>query len=305
MRIALLFLVGCMHQPGGFSDVPPDVGAPATGFATPQAVAINGYTQSAMEPFITRDGAYLLFNNSNDKSVNTNLQLAKRVDDVTFDYVGEITGANSDQLDGVATVAGNTLYFVSTRSYSDSLSTIYTADFTDGVATNPTIVDSISRHEPLIVNFDVEVSADGNDLYFVDALFSQDGIPQQADLVLATKVNGTFVRQPATILANVNSSSLEYAAGISADELELFFTRVDAITADAMPTIYRATRASKSDPFGVPEHVDAATGFVEGATVAPDNAIYYHHCEGSPQFCTIYHAARTAQSVRPTGAEAL
>lgn len=288
----MLFAVGCVHQPGGFSDTPPAIGPPVTSFAPPRPVTITGYTGSAMEPFITRDGAYLVFNNSNAASVDTNLQLARRVDDLTFEYVGELEGVNSDKLDAVGSVAGNTLYFVSTRSYDSSLSTIYSADFMAGLAADPIIVPGISRHEPLVVNFDVEVSADGNDLYFVDALFSRDGTPQQADLVLAANVNGTFVRQPATMLENVNSTALEYAAGISADERELFFTRVDAITADAMPTIYRATRASTSEPFGVPEHVDAATGFVEGPTVAADGALYFHHCEGTPQLCTIMRAAR-------------
>jgi hypothetical protein len=43
-----------------------------------------------MEPFITRDGRYLFFNNSNDPSVNTNLRYAERIDDLTFKYKGEV-----------------------------------------------------------------------------------------------------------------------------------------------------------------------------------------------------------------------
>jgi len=43
-----------------------------------------------MEPFITRDGRYLLFNNSNDPLVDTNLHYAERIDDLTFAYRGEI-----------------------------------------------------------------------------------------------------------------------------------------------------------------------------------------------------------------------
>ena len=68
-------------------------------------------------------------------------------------------------------------------------------------------------------------------------------------------------------------SPRNFRASISPDERELFFTRVGAITADARPTIYRAARASIDEPFGVPQHGDAADGFVEGATLAPDGAL--------------------------------
>jgi len=53
-----------------------------------------------MEPFITRDGRYLLFNNSNDPSVDMNLHYAERIDDLTFAYRGEIAGVNTPSLEG-------------------------------------------------------------------------------------------------------------------------------------------------------------------------------------------------------------
>ena len=60
-----------------------------------QAVAIYGYAGWAMEPFVTRDGRYLLFNDSNVAGRDTDLQYAERVDDTTFRYRGELTGANA------------------------------------------------------------------------------------------------------------------------------------------------------------------------------------------------------------------
>jgi hypothetical protein len=292
--LVVLAFAGCIPEPGGFSAAAPAIGPSYTEFVDPMPVAIRGYTDSAMEPFITRDGAYLLFNNSNDPSVDTNLQLARRVDDLTFDYLGELTGADSSSLDGVPTVAADgALYFVSTRDYDNSLSTIYRASFAGETASSPALVPGVSRQQLLVVNFDVEVSADGNDLYFVDAGMNRDGVPQHADLVLATRDGDSFVRRPdsAEIFANVNSTALEYAAGISADELELFFTRVGAVTADARPTIYRAARTSIDEPFGVPEHVDAAEGFVEGPTLAPGGRVlYYHRCDGGT--CSIYRVTR-------------
>lgn len=40
-------------------------------FDHPERVAILGYDADTMEPFITRDGRYLLFNNLNERTVNT------------------------------------------------------------------------------------------------------------------------------------------------------------------------------------------------------------------------------------------
>src|SRR5260221_5721335 len=59
-------------------------------FANPERVTIAGYSQDAMEPFITRDGTRLFFNNSNASTVNTNLFQATRIDDVTVPVGGEI-----------------------------------------------------------------------------------------------------------------------------------------------------------------------------------------------------------------------
>src|SRR5271165_3074338 len=61
-------------------------------FGPPQDVTLEGYTGDAMEPFLTRDGKYLLFNNSNQPPTNTNLQWAERIDDLRFVYRGEIAG---------------------------------------------------------------------------------------------------------------------------------------------------------------------------------------------------------------------
>jgi hypothetical protein len=66
-----------------------------TAFAPPQPVAIEGYTDSAMEPFITRDGEYLLFNTSNQLPDIAALQCATRVSDQEFSYQGQVQGANT------------------------------------------------------------------------------------------------------------------------------------------------------------------------------------------------------------------
>ncbi len=101
-----------------------------------------------MEPFITKDGRYLLFNNRNDPKIDTKLLFAERVDDLTFDYRGELEGANTSALEGVPSVDrhGN-LFFVSTRSYAETLSTIYRGRFGQGRVSGIELVAGISLRQ--------------------------------------------------------------------------------------------------------------------------------------------------------------
>jgi hypothetical protein len=248
-------------------------------FDNPKRVAVQGYTGDIMEPFISRNGHYLFFNNLNEPSVNTNIFYAERINDTVFLYKGEVQGVNSSALDGVVTMDNNgNFYFVSTRSYAQTLSTIYHGNFDNGNVTGVDTVPGISRHEPGIVNFDVEASVDGNTLYFVDGLFNASGQPQSADLVIATRNSTGFQRSVNSdeILHAVNTSELEYAAGISGDELTLFFTRVPSVTSGAVPRIFYATRENKNFPFNKPNELTQAEGFVEAAAFSGDSLIYYH-----------------------------
>ena len=78
-------------------------------------MTIEGYSQDAMEPFISPDGNYLFFNNSNSLP-QTNLYYATRIDDVTFQFQGEIGGANATGLNAVPSMdVNNIFYFVSTQ----------------------------------------------------------------------------------------------------------------------------------------------------------------------------------------------
>jgi len=128
-RFVLLFSSALGPVYGGPSGGVPPSGQ-ATEWANPQRVAILGYDGDAMEPFFSRDGEYLFFNNSNDPHVNTNLHWAVRVDDLTFPYKGEIGGVNTAALEGVPSMdRSNNFYFVSTRSYNQTASTIYRGIF--------------------------------------------------------------------------------------------------------------------------------------------------------------------------------
>ena len=158
-------------------------------------VTIEGYRGDATEPFVSTDGKYLFFNNRNDPGTNTDLYFARRINDTTFAYAGALTGANSPELDAVASMdAAGHFYFVSTRSYRRTFATIYRGTFANGKVANVSIVPGVSQATPGRVNFDAAISADGNTLYFVDARFDDGNQPTAADLVIARKTATGFAR---------------------------------------------------------------------------------------------------------------
>jgi hypothetical protein len=277
IALACSALIACAGRPSSDSNV-------TRAYDNPERVTIIGYDDDAMEPFITRDGHYLLFNNLNEPTVNTDLHFAERVDDVTFRYRGRLQGANTAALEGVATMdRSGTLYFVSTRSYTESFSTVYRGQFRDGLVTGVELVPGISVRKPGIVNFDVDVSPDGNTMYFVDGEFGGGGPPRSAQIVIAERQGSQFRRKANSdaIMRTINTDALEYAACISADGRSLFFnrTRTGLFGGTAL---FLATRPDTASPFGIPQRLEAITGFVEGAALSPDErSLYYHRKDGA------------------------
>lgn len=250
-------------------------------FGIPQRVTIAGYDNHAMEPFLSRDGNTLFFNNSNHPSENTNLHYASRINDVTFEYRGEIGGVNTEYLEGVPTLDNEgIIYFVSTRSYSTTLASVYTGHYSDGQIVDIEIVQGISKNIAGWLNFDVEISSDGNCLFFVDGRFDENGGPYEADIFLALRRSDNQFERLLNqeIMQNINTTALEYAACISSDLLELYFTRVDTpISAESSPKIYVSTRESDDFPFNKPYPIEAINGFVEAPTLSPNDSIVYFH----------------------------
>jgi hypothetical protein len=265
-------------------------------FSNPEVVTINGYSQDAEEPFISRDGSILFFDNSNDPSRNPNTDIfwATRIDDVTFQYQGPIVGVDTlTALEGVPSMdVNNIFYFVSPRNYAaPDWATIYSGTFSNGNVPSVAIVPGISRRLPGFVNFDCEISADGNTLYFVDSFFGLSGHPQNARIIIAHKHASTFLRDPrsAVIMSRINGPhTLQYAPDVSASELEFFFTRASA----AGPAIYMAERTNASRPFGKPQRIAAITGFAEAPSISPDGkSLYYHHQDADGVF-RVYRVTR-------------
>jgi len=264
------------------SDVPKDKSVPvSTGFTNPVQVSIVGYNEDVMEPFLSRDGNLLLFNNRNDPGAITKLFYAKRINSTSFQFMGEINSVNTGTLNGVPSLdRDNNLYFTSTRSYNTTFSTIYTGKFDDGSVKAISLVEGISKKQAPWVNMDSEISADGRTLYYTENQFDAGGSPQTSSICIADKIGGAMFRPCAnssTIMRNVNAPGhLDYAPCTSADQLQLYFTRANLQDNDYQ--IMEATRSNTSEPFGTPERIGSITGNIkEAPTISPDgNSLYYH-----------------------------
>lgn len=269
---------GCAPGATSGPQTPPREGPPQLHWGDPKRVELRGYRGDAMEPFLTRDGQTLLFNNRNDPAVNTELHYAERRGELRFDYRGPVLGVNTPALEGAPSVdRSGRLFFVTTRAYEQTGLTIFAGRFAGGAVRSVGPVAGISRAEPGWVNFDVDVSPDGATLYYVDSWFGPRGQPQTANLVVAQRDGDGFAPLSSSriLLAAVNSRALEYAPCISADGLELYFTRWQP--ARGVPGILVATRSDPSAAFGLPRRVQAAEGYVEGPTLSPDGRRLYFH----------------------------
>jgi hypothetical protein len=287
--LALLFLAAI---PARADDAP----SPAAAFDPPQYVTISGYKGDIMEPFLSRDGQTLFFNNLNDPSVNTDIFYATRVDTLHFAFQGPVDGVNTDRaLEGVPSMdrAGN-FYFISPREYNWTLSTVWTGPYDSGRVDGARLAEGdLSLGAAGWFVMDAEISADGYTLYATDNHRKRfgGGPPDTSLFFLADRIApGRFRRSQATafVMRLVNDpAALQYAAATSDDERTLYFTRYYGATDDM--GIWVSTRAAKTDPWGAPERITAIKGASEAPTVTPDNCgIYFHRREIDGHFHLLY-----------------
>ncbi|MEM7550430.1 MAG: hypothetical protein AAF363_12180 [Bacteroidota bacterium] len=253
-------------------------------FEDPRLVTVEGYDSHIMESFLSRDGSILFFNNLNTPNVNTNLHWCTKINDTLFRYEGELENINTPDLEGVPSMdENNQFYYVYTGTFEETLSTIYQGKFSDGRIENPELVENISRNMFGQVNFDLEISNDGETLYFVDGRFDQNGGPYESNFVIAIKRDGQFSRleESEIIMQNINTEDLEYAAAITKNELEISFTRAESpLGINTEPKIYVATRTNVNETFANVQRIENFTGFVEATTYTPDGSgVYFHRKE--------------------------
>ncbi len=182
-------------------------------------VTINGLLFDAMEPFISPDGNYLLFNNLNDGE-NTKLYYATKVNDSTFNYVEELTGANqttSPHLDAVADLDTNgNFYWTSTRDYPNQLNNLFHGSFSAGnISDIQRVQGNFNMNIPGWLVMDHGISLDGQFLYFNNARLDEENCqgPCETTLGIAQKnSDATFSTLPdsASILQNINDSEYIY-----------------------------------------------------------------------------------------------
>lgn len=259
-------------------------------FANPRRVNIKGNPYNAMEPFITRDGKILFFNSYKDDTPKTNKDIyyATRIDDVTFQFKGEVKGINSNEVDGVPTLdIHNNFYYVSTVDYSkkNNFATVYKGIYLNGQVKNISVVPELSLEKPGWLNMDIEISADGQTLYSTQTLFKGNTWPVKSYFFSARLEKGLFKTNEDSemIFSEINTDNLEYAASISTDELDLFFTRADINNGPSFATYY-ASRPNKSAPFGKPTKINAIAGFSEAPAITNDGQLLYYHKQDAGRF---------------------
>ena len=112
-----------------------DVSAPVSNlYANPKRIELSGYDQDAMEPCISLDGKYLLFNNNNERP-DMHIFAAKRVAETRFQLLGEVSNIhlvnnppNGDEREQTPSLdRENNLYYVSPYSYRRDFRTVYAA----------------------------------------------------------------------------------------------------------------------------------------------------------------------------------
>ena len=307
----LIFIVGTLGACSGSDSSNPENVINPVKFENIRAVNISGYSGSAMEPSISRDGLTLFFNNLNSDTLpdgtenDTNLHYATRLTADSFQYQGEIQGGNKDaqpgvnELEGVASMDQNhRFYFVDITDYADNASpnflrSIFRADFVSGslinIESQPNLKHSrLPGQNPQLgeLNFDVEINEAGDRLYFAEGIFAGNPFPETADIGVAIEVAGEFEIMTSSVseFAQVNSVDLEYAPSIGSNGLEFYFTRASGnLTSGFNFGIYVANRDKVTDPWSNVAHLTELDGEVtEGPSISSDgNFLYFHQKIGN------------------------
>ncbi|MBI3501016.1 MAG: T9SS type A sorting domain-containing protein [Bacteroidetes bacterium] len=273
-------------------------------------VTINGLTFSVQDPFISPDGNTLIFNHDNNLP-NVKLYYASKINDSTFNFIGEIAGANQTTPNATnlssCLDSANNLFWTSLRNYNPptSYENLMHAKYTSGSATNLTkVYGNIYVQIPYWVIMDAEISYDGNYLYYTNTYFGPNGndcnAPCYSQLNIAQKVNDTTFSKLSNsnaILTNVNDTNyLVYVPQITKDGLELYFTRVLKNPPNPNTEICVSVRNTVSDTFSLPSVIYSNYGWLpEAPSLTTNKGILYYHKQSaySSGFFKIYMRYRT------------
>lgn len=278
-------------------------------FQNESVISIVGYSGSAMEPRISHDQVVLFFNDK-PASGDSNMQIhyAIKQSSTVYNYIGEVTGANaSGSLDGVPAVdSSGRFHFVSLRDYSATGKTLFTGTINVLGPSSLEIQNTQSSDGAIaaggagVVDMDIDVSWDGTLAIVSRATFAGAGYPSASFLKLFDVATGLLTERSdsSAILANVNQSGcVIYAASMSADKLELFYTQFPStnVTADEFGVLV-ARRSSTSEPFGRGKVLSGLKGsFAEGPSLSFDDGgktLFFHRFDSAQGKFQIYKRTR-------------
>jgi len=260
-------------------------------YENPIEVTINGYTDHAMEPFLSPDGQTLFYNSQNT-GINTKLYYATRISNTEFEFQGEVDGANENQPNQLNAVPDldetDQFYWTSVRDYPAKLDNLHVGTYANGAVTDVQRVQGdFYVGLPGWLVMDHGISFDGQTLFYNNARLDEQNCVGPCETVIGMaqkQSNGVFTKRADsdTILAEINDPTyIYYAPCITKDELELYYTRFKAGNVDQATEIEIcvAIRATKTDVFGSPSVLfsSPAATILEAATLSADKTLLYYH----------------------------
>ena len=96
--------------------------------------------------------------------------------DTFFEYEGLLSGVNSNTMESAPSLDNNgNFYFTSYRTVDSDFQALYSGDFRRGGINHIETVDAgLARKVAGLINFDSEISANGQRLYYATGLFEGD-----------------------------------------------------------------------------------------------------------------------------------
>lgn len=257
------------------------------------------------EPFVGPDDRWLFFSTYEPDKDN---HLAIKIGEGAYLHLGELGTNTAEYLEGNPTMdnLGN-FYFVDSQRpgmvsrglVNPNLPAVLTdlqavAGLPAATIGEPYLCGEFAcRNNDLTIS--VEVNAAGDILFFSRAHYLEVFNPSAALQSVAVLAGDIFMTKKLAdgqfhldlelsnyIMQAINTpNKLEYAAGISADGKNLFFTRSKPLSSEQAvleSKIMWASRADITQPFQTPLVVGRiAKGFVEGPKLSADgNTLYYH-----------------------------
>lgn len=278
-------------------------------FQNEESISIVGYSGSAMEPRLAHDQVVLFFNDK-PASGDTNMQIhyAIRQSATVYNYIGEVNGANaSGSLDGVPAIdSSGRFHFVSLRNYSTTGKTLFTGTVNVLGPSSLEVQNTQSSDGAIlaggssVVDMDLDVSWDGALAIVSRATFTGAAYPSASFLKLFDVSNGLLAERSdsASILANVNQSGCTvYAASMSPDKLELFYTQFPSqnVVGEEFGVLV-SKRATTSEPFGRGKVLSGLKGsYVEGPSVSGNDGgktLFFHRFDSAQGKFRIYKRTR-------------